>query len=99
MLMKRKPLQGDESTDALALDVLLWMVGDADRLLPFLAVTGLAPDDLRAGARDPAVLGAVLDHVVGEEPVLLACAEGIGVPPERIAAAWRRRQPPDFEAP
>ena len=99
MLMKRKPVQGDESADALALDVLLWMVGDPDRLMPFLAATGLGPDDLRSGARDPAVLGAVLDHVMGDEPVLLACAEGIGVPPERIAAAWRRRLPPDFEAP
>jgi hypothetical protein len=99
MLMKRKPLQDDESTDALALDVLLWMVQDPDRLMPFLNATGLGPDDLRAGMNDPTVLGAVLDHVMTDEPVLLACAEAIGVKPERIAAAWRRRAPPDYEAP
>jgi hypothetical protein len=99
MLMKRKPLQVDESGNALALDVLLWMAGDADRLMPFLGATGLSPDDLRSGLGDPAVLGAVLDHVMANEPVLLACAEAIGVKPERIAEAWRRRVPPDFEAP
>ncbi|GJD58518.1 DUF3572 domain-containing protein [Methylobacterium dankookense] len=99
MLMKHKPLQEDESIDALALDVLLWMAQDPDRLMPFLGATGLAPGDLRAGMNDPTVLGAVLDHVMADEPVLLACAEAIGVKPERIAAAWRRRVPPDYEAP
>ncbi len=99
MLMKRKPLQEDESADALALDVLLWMAQEPDRLLPFLGATGLSPGDLRAGMSDPGVLGAVLDHVMANEPVLLACAEGIGVKPERIGAAWRRRVPPDYEAP
>ena len=93
MLMKSKPLQGDESTERLALDVLLWIVADEDRLLPFLGATGLNPDTLRESARDPAFLAAVLDHVMGDEGVLLACAESLGVKPERIAAAWRRLSP------
>ncbi len=99
MLMKRKSLQEDEAPDSLALDVLLWMVQEPDRLLPFLNATGLEPDALRAAAEDPRILDAVLDHVMADEPVLLACARGLDVPPERIAAAWARRRPPEFEAP
>ena len=91
--MKRKPLQGDESAESLAVDVLLWIAADADRLSPFLFASGLGPDTLRASARDPAFLAGVLDHVMGDEAVLLACADGLGVKPERIAAAWRRLSP------
>lgn len=99
MLMKRKSLQEDEAADSLALDVLLWMVQDPDRLLPFLNATGLTPDALRRASEDPAILDAVLDHVMADEPVLIACARALECPPERIAAAWARRRPPDFEAP
>ena len=93
MLMNGKPLQGDDAADGLALDVLLWIAADEDRLLPFLAASGLGPDTLRASARDPAFLAGVLDHVMGDEPVLLACAAALAVKPERIAAAWRRLSP------
>jgi hypothetical protein len=93
MLMKGKPLQEDESAESLALDVLLWIAGEPDRLMPFLVGAGLSPDTLRASAGDPAFLAGVLDHVMGDEPVLLACARALGVKPERIAAAWRRLSP------
>ena len=98
MLMNGKPLQGDESAERLALDVLLWIAGDDDRLLPFLAASGLSPDTLRASAREPAFLVGVLDHVMGDENVLVACANGLGIKPERIAAAWQSLSPrPDDE--
>jgi hypothetical protein len=98
MLMNGKPLQGDESAERLALDVLLWIAGDDDRLLPFLAASGLSPDTLRASAREPAFLVGVLDHVMVVENVLVACANGLGIKPERIAAAWQRLSPrPDDE--
>ena len=42
-------------------------------------------------------LGAVLDHVMSDEPSLLACAEAIGIKPERIASAWHKLQPPPFD--
>jgi hypothetical protein len=93
MLMNGKPLQGDESAERLALDVLLWITGDEDRLLPFLAASGLGPETLRESAREPAFLVGVLDHVMGDENVLLACAGALGVKPERIAEAWHRLSP------
>ncbi len=98
-MMKSKSLQDHAVADSLAVDVLLWMVQDPDRLLPFLNATGLTPDALRRAAEDPTILDAVLDHVMADEPVLLACARALEVPPERIASAWARRRPPDFEAP
>ncbi|WP_409566313.1 DUF3572 domain-containing protein [Methylobacterium sp. J-070] len=93
MLMNGKPLQGHESDERLALDVLLWIAGDEDRLMPFLAASGLGPETLRASAREPAFLVGVLDHVMGDENVLLACAAALDVKPERIAAAWQRLSP------
>ncbi|MDP4003778.1 DUF3572 domain-containing protein [Methylobacterium sp. NEAU K] len=91
--MNGKPLQGDESAQRLALDVLLWIAAEEDRLLPFLAASGLGPDTLRESAREPAFLAGVLDHVMGDENVLVACAGALAVKPERIAEAWRRLSP------
>ncbi len=93
MLTKGKPHQADDPSDGLALDVLLWIVGDEERLFPFLAATGLDLDAVRAGAKDPAFLAGVLDHVAGNEPVLLACAQALEVKPERIVAEWQRLSP------
>ncbi|MGU3536672.1 DUF3572 domain-containing protein [Methylobacterium sp. A54F] len=98
MLTKRKSHQEDDSTEGLALQVLGWIVAEEDRLFPFLNASGLSPDNLREVIREPAFLAAVLDHVMGDERVLIACAEGIGVKPERIAAAWQRLRPPEPEA-
>ena len=91
--MNGKPLQGHESAERLALDVLLWIAGDDDRLLPFLAASGLSPDTLRASAREPALVFGVLDLVMGDAYVLVACANGLGIKPERIAAAWQALSP------
>ncbi|MCJ2098071.1 DUF3572 domain-containing protein [Methylobacterium sp. E-046] len=76
----------------------MWIAGDEDRLLPFMAASGLSPDTLRESAREPAFLVGVLDHVMGDENVLLACATALEIKPERIAEAWQRLSPrPDDE--
>ena len=76
----------------------MWITAEDDRLLPFLAASGLGPETLRESAREPAFLVGVLDHVMGDENVLLACASALGVKPERIVAAWHRLSPrPDDE--
>ena len=93
MLTKGKPLQQDDSGAGVATDVLLWIAGEPERLMPFLRASGIDPRDLRARAADPTFLDGVLDYVVGDEAVLTACAAGLGLSPERIAAVWRRRQP------
>ena len=72
---------------ALALGALGWLLGDEDRAGRLLALTGLAPDDLRAGLDDASVLGAVLDFLCAHEPDLVAAAEALGVSPAELAGA------------
>lgn len=75
--MRRSPRSLDtDQAAALALRGLAWLARDAERLGRFLALTGLGPADLRARANDPAILAAVLDHLLGHEGDLLDfCAE------------------------
>ncbi|WP_375230801.1 DUF3572 domain-containing protein [Roseobacter sp. S98] len=63
-----------ETAETLALQILTWLAGN-DELLPvFLGSTGASEDDLRAGARDPAFLGSVLDFVMMDDAwVVAAC--------------------------
>lgn len=86
-----------ENTDAtapeaetLALDALRFLAGEPERLGRFLALTGMGPADLMARAADPALLGAVLDHVLADESLLHLCAAETGVAPDAIARARRR---------
>ena len=71
----------------LALDALVWTLGDDDRAARLLAVTGLDPTDLRARLDDPAVLGASLQFLLANERDLVACADALGVAPAAIARA------------
>ncbi len=73
--------------EVLALMALAWTVGQdglADRLL---AVTGIAAEDLRSRAGEPAVLAAVLGFLESHEPDLIACAEAIGATPAQLVQA------------
>lgn len=71
----------------LALGALGWVLADPPRADRLLALTGLTPDDLRAGLGDPAVLGAVIEFLCGHEADLVAAAESLGVEPRHLAAA------------
>ncbi|HWA42623.1 MAG TPA: DUF3572 domain-containing protein [Hypericibacter adhaerens] len=76
--------------ETLALRALAFIAADDDRLQRFLGLTGIEPGSLRGLARDPAGLGAVLDYLLGWEPLLLEFADAEKLPPESIAAARRR---------
>lgn len=87
--MKTRPglRASKDEAEMLAISALGFLAGDTGRLGRFLALTGLGPDDLRRAAGEPAVLGAVLGHLMGDERLLLAFAEEAGHPPESIATA------------
>jgi hypothetical protein len=74
----------------LALGALAWTLGDAARADRLLALTGLAPADLRARADDPEMLGAALAFLEAHEPDLIACADALGVTPETLVRAHER---------
>jgi hypothetical protein len=84
--VRRKPLTREEA-EALALAALNFLSGDPDRIARFLDLSGLDPGTLRKAASEPGFLPGVLDHLAGDETLLVAFAEQAGVAPERIGEA------------
>lgn len=78
----------------LALQALVWILSDDARAERLLALTGLTPDGLRAGAGDPTVLAATLAFLESHEPDLVTCAEAIDVTPAALVAAARALEQP-----
>jgi len=76
--------------ETVALQALAFIAGDDDRLERFIGLTGIAPGSLREIALAPAGLGAVLDYLLGWEPLLLEFAAAHDLKPESIAAARRK---------
>lgn len=66
---------------------LAFMAEDVDRLLRFMQLTGLSPSELRTQSQSPALLGAVLDHLLGDESMLLVFTASSAVPPEHVSPA------------
>ncbi|MEA3040840.1 MAG: hypothetical protein QOC65_329 [Sphingomonadales bacterium] len=80
--------EGDPAS--LALAALAWTLADGARADRLLALTGLTPEDLRAGLGDRATLAAILRFLEAHEPDLIACAEAIGASPAELVAVRRR---------
>jgi Protein of unknown function (DUF3572) len=83
---KAKALDRDGAAD-IGMQALAFLAGDDDRLAKFLGLTGIAPGDLIAQAREPHMLAAVLEHLSGDESMLLVFAAEAGIAPERVAVA------------
>ena len=71
----------------LAIAALGFIAGDGERLGAFLALTGIGPESLRAAAREPNFLLGVLDHVAGDEALLIAFAQEQGIDPAQVVQA------------
>jgi len=89
--------QVQEQDEALALGALGWILGDEPRAERLLALTGLAPDELRASLGERATLGAILSFLTNHENDLIACADALQVAPAAIAAAAQRLEGQQFE--
>ena len=79
------PDDGPDDGMALALSALAWILSDDARAGRLLALTGLEAGDLRSRIGDPALHDAVLAFLEAYQPDLIACAQALGVPPERLA--------------
>lgn len=75
------------SANEIAIDALTFLAADMERLGRFLALTGIDPQTIRLAAREPGFLAGVLDHVLGDENLLLAFAAEANVRPDAIAQA------------
>jgi hypothetical protein len=77
----------ETNAEALALQALVWTLGDESRARRLLDLTGLAPSDLRARAGEAVVLAATLGFLESYEPDLVACADALDIRPEQLVAA------------
>ena len=76
-----------EAAEALALSAVQFLAADDDRLQRFLALSGIAPDSLRARLAERAFLAGVLDYLLGDEILLLDFAAWAAVDPGDIGEA------------
>ena len=76
-----------EQAEQIAISALGYLAEDPVRLDRFLALSGLNPQSLRAAAREPGFLAAVLDHVAGDERQMLEFAASLPCDPADIARA------------
>jgi hypothetical protein len=77
----------ETNAEALALQALVWTLGDSARASRLLDLTGLDPAALRARAGDPVLLAATLGFLESYEPDLIACADALDVKPSELVAA------------
>ena len=85
--MPKVPRITREAGENLAISALAFLAEDPDRLGAFLSQSGIGPEMIRKAAADPSFLAGVLDHVVADEPLLLAVAAYAGVSPETVERA------------
>jgi hypothetical protein len=95
--MQRPRTLTQEDAESLAVQAFAFIAADQARIGPFLAATGIGPDMIRAVARDPDFLAGVLDHVAGDDALLVAFAAAAEISPLDVPAArdvLNRRQAP-----
>jgi len=56
----------------------------------FLSLSGMSPEDLKAGLENKDFLASILEFLIQHEPDLLAFAEHQNEKPELIVQAWRK---------
>lgn len=71
----------------LAIRAIAFLCEDEARLDRFLSLTGWTPDALKQDAGRPAFLIAVLDHLSGDESLLLNFATETGTDPALVGQA------------
>ncbi len=84
---KQKPLDQD-AAETIAIAALAFLAQEPSRLGQFLANTGMGPDALKASARTPETLAAVLNFLMQDESLLLTFTSEVHLAPEAIAPAY-----------
>ena len=79
-----------QDPEVLGLAALGFLAAEPERLVRFLALTGLTLEDLRGRAGEPSLLAAVLDHLLGDESLLFVFAESQALHPAEVADARRK---------
>lgn len=87
-----------EDAEAMAIQILNWLIGQPDLLGRFMALVGVDAGSIRRAAAEPGFFAGVTGFVMAHEPTLLAfCAEN-DVKAERVAACHHRLAGPESES-
>ncbi len=71
----------------LAIQALTFIAEEPERLNRFLEMTGLSLGEIRAAAGAPGFLAGILEHMLGDESLLIAFATSAGIDPAEVARA------------
>jgi hypothetical protein len=71
----------------MAIQALGFIAEEPERLGSFIAATGIASERIRDAARAPDFLAGALEHMLGDESLLVAFADGTGIDPAEIVRA------------
>jgi chromosome segregation ATPase len=86
-----------KEAETIALGALAFLASENERLARFLSMSGLQAHNVRAAARAPGFLAAVLDYVASDEPLLIALADHLKTKPEMVMAARCALSPSEFD--
>jgi uncharacterized protein DUF3572 len=95
--MNKAPKRSREAAEALAIQALNFLATEPERLSRFLALSGLAPESIRAAAAESGFLAGVLAHLGEDETLLVAFAAEAGVKPAAVDLARRTLAGGDWE--
>lgn len=83
---RHKRLNRDDA-ETIAFQALGFLAEEPNRIGRFLALTGMEPATLMEGAETAAVQVAILDHLLGDESLLMVFSGHAGLNPDAVAEA------------
>ena len=86
-----------KAVELLAIEALTFLAQNSERLERFLALSGIQPVEIRSQASEPGFLGAILDHVLADERLLLDFAAAAQRDPAAVNEARRELCGPAWE--
>ncbi|MBV1698227.1 MAG: DUF3572 domain-containing protein [Hyphomicrobiales bacterium] len=85
--MKRASGGTRKAAEMLAIQALAFLAEQPEELARFLDMTGIAPAQIRTAAHESGFLAGVLEHMLGDENLLVAFADSAGIDPADIGRA------------
>lgn len=78
-----------EEAERVAVSAITFLTEDQNRISQFLDLTGLAPSTMTSGTGQRDFFRAVLEHLLGDESLLLTFAANTGLDPSIVQHAHR----------
>jgi len=85
--MNKSGSRSRETAEIVAIQALAFIAEEPERMAAFLSATGIEAATIRDAARAPDFLVGVLEHMLGDESLLIAFADSAAIDPAEIARA------------